>query len=111
MNSPEIIPPEPTSPSWQQRIDERQARIAAMDPNSQDAEEITRLLREEIDYLTQKAKSLGGGFTRIAITHVVRIDNDGRQKAIPLMPYDPHNVVHRIAREEGFFWPDTSRAT
>lgn len=82
-----------------------------MDPNNPDAIETARLLQEEIDYLTQRATRLGGGFARIAITHVVRTHEDGGQQAIPLIPFDPSNVVHRLAKEEGFIWPDASQTT
>lgn len=70
-----------------------------MDPDDPDAIETIKLLQEEIDCLTQRETRLGDGFARFAITQVVRTDKDGSLRAIPLMPFDSSNVVHRLAKE------------
>lgn len=82
-----------------------------MDPDNPDAIETARQLQEEIHYLTERATRLGGEFARIAITHVVRTHEGESPRAIPLIPFDPSNVVHRLAKEEGFIWPDASQTT
>lgn len=92
----------------QKRIDQRLAKISSLDLSNPADAEIAMRLQEEIGYLSLRRTLSGGRLGRIIITCALVVGSDGYERLEPLIPYDDNNVVHRLAKEEGWEWPAVS---